>query len=75
MPTRLMQELFERASELPEEEQDRFALRLLQELKDEAAWDELFARPESRLVLTRLAAEAARAWDEGRTRPLDPDEI
>ncbi|MFN0148498.1 MAG: hypothetical protein ACKVT1_18500 [Dehalococcoidia bacterium] len=68
MPTRLMQELIDRASALPEDEQDRLAVRLLDEMKADAAWDELFARPESQRVLERLANEALREWDAGRTR-------
>ena len=43
----LLQKAFERAAELPEEEQARFALFLLAELESERQWTELFARPES----------------------------
>ena len=41
--TRLLEEAFERASELPREEQDKFARFLLAELGAERRWAELFA--------------------------------
>ena len=54
----LLQKAFERAAELPEEEQDRFALFLLAELESERQWAELFARLESEDLLESLADEA-----------------
>ena len=54
----LLQKAFERAAELPEAEQDRFALFLLAELESERQWAELFARPESEDLLESLADEA-----------------
>ena len=71
----LLQEAFERASELPEEEQDRFARFLLAELESERRWVELFARPESEELLERLADEALAEHHTGRTRPLSLDEL
>ena len=71
----LLQEAFERASELPEEEQDRFARFLLAELESKRNWSELFARPESEDLLERLADEALSEHRAGRTRPLSPDEL
>ena len=53
--TKLLQQAFERASELPEMEQDRLARFLLAELESERQWDELFSRPESEDLLERLA--------------------
>ncbi len=49
--TRLLQQAFERASELPETEQDNFARFVLAELESERQWIELFARPESENLL------------------------
>ena len=66
----LLQKAFERAAELPEEEQDRFALFLLAELEWERQWAELFARPESEDLLERLADEALAEHRAGRTLPL-----
>ena len=66
----LLQKAFERAAELPEEEQDRFALFLMAELESERQWVELFARPESEDLLESLADEALAEHRAGRTRPL-----
>ena len=71
----LLQQAFERASELPEEEQDRFARFLLAELESEQQWADLFARPESEDLLERLADEAVSEHRAGRTRPLSLDEL
>ena len=54
----LLQEAFNRAADLPSEEQDRFARFLLAELEADQKWDQLFDRPESDEFLSRLAAEA-----------------
>ena len=54
----LLQQAFERASELSEEAQDRFARFLLAELESERQWAELFARLESEDLLEHLAGEA-----------------
>ena len=72
--TRLLEEAFERASELPREEQDKFARFLLAELGAERRWAELFSRPESEEVLERLADEALSEHRAGRTRPLKVEE-
>ena len=49
--TDLLQQAFERASELPEAEQDKFARFLLAELESEREWNEPFARPQSEDLL------------------------
>ena len=56
--TKLLQQAFERVSELPDTEQDKFARFLLAELESERQWIELFARPKSEELLERLADEA-----------------
>ena len=71
----LLQQAFERASELPEEEQDRLARFLLAELESERQWTELFARPESEDLLERLADVALSEHRAGRTRPLSLDDL
>ena len=71
----LLQRAFERAAELPEAEQDRFARFLLAELESERQWAELFARPESEDLLGRLADEALSEHSEGRTRPLSMKDL
>ena len=71
----LLQEAFEKAAELPQAEQDKFARFLLAELESEGQWAELFARPESEDLLERLADEAVSEHRAGRTRPLSGDEL
>ena len=66
----LLQRAFERAAELPEEEQDRFARFLLAELESERQWGALFALPESEDLLERLADEALSEHRAGGTQPL-----
>ena len=73
--TRLLQEAFERAAELPQAEQDRFARFLLAELESERQWDELFASPESEDLLERLADEALSDHRAGQTQPLTSEEL
>lgn len=43
--TRLMEKAFEKARELPEDEQDAIASIILQEIESEHRWDELFSHP------------------------------
>ncbi len=73
--TRLLEEAFERASELPQEEQDKFARFLLDELDAERRWAELFSRPESEDLLERLADEALSEHRAGRTWPLKLEDL
>ena len=71
--TELLQQAFERASELPQEDQDKFARFLLAELESERQWTELFDRPESEELLERLADEALAEHRAGLTQPLNMD--
>ena len=71
----LLQEAFEKAAELPQAEQDKFARFMLAELESEGQWAELFARPESEDLLERLADEAVSEHRAGRTQPLSVDEL
>ncbi len=73
--TKLLQQAFERVSELPETEQDKFARFLLAELESERQWIELFARPKSEELLERLADEALAEHRAGRTRPLFAEDL
>ncbi len=66
----LLQQAFERAAELPQAEQDKFARFLLAELESEEQWAELFARPESEDLLERLADEALSDHHAGGAQPL-----
>ena len=71
----LLQSAFNRAAELPPEEQDRFALFLLAELDSERQWADLFARPESEDLLERLAEEALLEHRSGRTQRLKMEDL
>ena len=68
-----LQEAFEEVSRLPPEEQERWADWLLEELRSEQKWDELFARPESQALLENMAAEALEEHRAGLT--LDPEQV
>ena len=65
--TNLLQQAFEKASELPQPRRDEFARFLLAELDSERRWGELFARPESEALLQGLAEEALEAHRAGGT--------
>lgn len=71
--TELLKEAFERASELPAEDQDSFARLVLAELESEARWADLFARSQD--VLADLADAALKEFRAGETEPLDPDHL
>ncbi len=69
----LLEKAIEEASRLPENEQEAVGAWLLEELASERRWDELFRRSGS--VIDRMADEALREDEEGKTEPLDPNEL
>jgi hypothetical protein len=71
--TKRLQEAFDKASQLPAEEQDWFAAFMLQELESEHRWQELFASSQD--ALAKLAKEALAEHRAGKTRLLDPDAL
>ncbi len=73
--TQLLQKAFEKATQLPQEEQDKLARFLLAELESEQRWIELFNRPESEDLLERLADEALAAHRAGKTQPLNVEDL
>lgn len=73
--TRLMEKAFEKARELPEDEQDAIASILLREIESEHRWDELFSHPKSVEILSSLADEALAEARAGRTKKLDVNEL
>ena len=73
--TKLLQQAFDKAAELPEDRQEAIARILLAELESEQKWGELFSRPESEDLLERMAAEALEAHRAGRTTPLNPENL
>lgn len=71
--TRLLEEAFAAAAELPEADQNALATALLDELASEHQIDAaIVSRPD---VLARLANEALAEHHAGRTQPLDPDAL
>ena len=71
--TKLLEEAFKKASELPETEQDSLAKWLLEELESEREWDRLFAQSQD--ALGRLAQKALEAHRQGKTKPMDFDRL
>lgn len=71
--TKSLQEAFEKASQLPPDEQEAFGAWMLHELDSEQRWDELFNRSPD--LLSKLADEALAEHRAGRTKPLDPDTL
>ncbi|MDE2842041.1 MAG: hypothetical protein OXN21_01535 [Chloroflexota bacterium] len=71
----LLKEAFEKASLLPEDEQDKFARFLLAELESEQKWAELLDRSESDDLLTKMADEALADHNAGNTAPLDSQDL
>jgi len=73
--SQLMEQAIQKARRLPESEQEALALIMLQEMESERRWDELFARPESADLLSRMADRALADAKAGRAKPLNPNEL
>jgi hypothetical protein len=71
----LMEQAFLKAKQLSESDQDAIAAIILQEIESERRWEELFARPRSADLLSRMADEALAGIQAGRARKLDIDEL
>ena len=67
--TKLLKKAFEKASALPEVEQNELAKWLLDELQSDRQWAKAFAESED--VLERLADEAIQEKRQGKTTSLD----
>ncbi|GMQ82892.1 MAG: hypothetical protein BMS9Abin05_2358 [Rhodothermia bacterium] len=73
--TVLLKKAFERAKKLPKGEQDKFARHMLAELESEERWTELFNRPQSEEILSRLADQSLKAHRSDATKLLDPEDL
>lgn len=73
--SQLMEKAIAKARQLPEADQEALASIMLQEIESERRWDELFARPESAELLSRMADQALAGARAGRARKLDLDEL
>jgi hypothetical protein len=71
--TKSLQEAFEKASQLPPDEQEAFGAWMLHELDSEQRWDDLFNRSPD--LLSKLADEALAEHRAGKTKPLDPETL
>ena len=73
--SQLMELAIQKVKQLPEEDQESIASIILQEIESEHRWDELFARPESADLLSRMADEALAESRAGHARKLDVNEL
>jgi hypothetical protein len=67
--TKILERAFEKASALPERDQDAVGEWLLCEIQSESRWARLFA--DSQDTLSKLAAEALEEHRRGETEDLD----
>jgi hypothetical protein len=66
--TQLLERAIEEARKLPSPAQDAIAALILEQIADDHAWDESFARSQDQLA--RLAAKAREDVTAGRAREL-----
>ena len=71
--TKLLEEAFDRAASLPEEDQNALAALILEEIESERRWEELFE--ESHDQLAALGDEALKEHREDKTERLDPEDL
>ena len=71
--TRLLEQAFQEAAKLDEQEQDAFARWILEELDAEQRWEKLWAGSQNELAL--LAQEALQEHRNGQTKPLDLESL
>ncbi len=71
--TKLLDKAFEEASKLPDLEQNALARWLIDEIISEKKWEKAFAESED--ILDKLADEALAKHAEGKTKPLDVNQL
>ena len=71
--TKLLEKAFEEASKMSELEQDALARWLIDEIMSEKKWEKAFAESED--LLEKLADEALAEHAEGKTKPLDTNQL
>ena len=71
--TKLLEKAFEKASKLPENEQNVIAKWLLEELESERNWEKSFSESED--VLDILVKETIDAYEKGKTDQLDVNKL
>ena len=70
--SKVLDQALEELKALPEDAQDAIAHDLLEMIRSERKWDELFADPRSDALLKRLAAEADDEIARGEVFDFDP---
>ena len=71
----LLVDAFQRASRLPEAEQERLANLILEEMAADLEWDALLASDVSESMLAELADAAVSDHLAGRTKALLPEDL
>jgi hypothetical protein len=71
--SKLLDEAYAAAKELPAHAQEAIGAWLLAEIEADRKWDELFGKPSA--VIERMADKAIEDYQRGRTRPLDPETL
>lgn len=71
--TKLLDSAFQRASLLPEIEQNIFANIILEEIDQEKNWDKSFSNSED--ILASMANEAVENYNSKQTEILDIDKL
>ncbi len=71
--TTLLEKAIAELAKLPETQQETMAQWILDELEDDARWDQAFAS--SLPQLEALAKKALQDYKAGRTQELKPDEL
>lgn len=66
--TRLLEDAISKARELPDSAQDAIAVIILEQIDDDRAWDESFARSQDQLA--RMAQKVREDIAAGRVRDL-----
>jgi hypothetical protein len=71
--TDLLKRAFEKASELPEHEQNELAAMLMDAIDCDHRWDVAFTKDPTKLE--RMADKALDDVRAGRSAPIDPDKL
>jgi len=71
--SKLLERAMKKARRFPDAEQDAIATIILEELEDEARWEQAFSKSQD--ALAKLAAEAMEEDQKGETKELDPDSL
>lgn len=71
--TQLLEKAIEELRKQPESCQDAIAARIIEEIEDEARWDNLFARSQD--MLAEMAQQAREEIIAGKVRVMGIDEL